>query len=156
MAHMLTLTESATYQRAKAIGSFMMTRSNDKTGFLRRFYQFSSLIYPLKMTADESRTSRSHFSFIFGKCSFFDKTLWDFLHSLTCFQKVRSCHWRCSGEKKVVLKTFANFTGKHLCWSLFLITLQAFRRFILCNTSCDEDKSSVPLNVWERMSLERL
>ena len=27
---------------------------------------------------------------------------------------------RCS-VKKVVLKKFANFTGKHLCWSFFLI-----------------------------------
>ena len=27
---------------------------------------------------------------------------------------------------KVVLKNFANFTGKHLCWSLFLIKLQGF------------------------------
>ena len=26
-----------------------------------------------------------------------------------------------------VLKNFANFTGKHLCWSLFLISLQDFR-----------------------------
>ena len=26
-----------------------------------------------------------------------------------------------------VLKRFANFTGKHLCWSLFLIKLQALR-----------------------------
>ena len=26
-----------------------------------------------------------------------------------------------------VLKNFANFTGKHLCWRLFLIKLQAFR-----------------------------
>ena len=25
-----------------------------------------------------------------------------------------------------VYKNFANFTGKHLCWSLFLIKLQAF------------------------------
>ena len=25
-----------------------------------------------------------------------------------------------------VLKNFANFTGKHRCWSLFLIKLQAF------------------------------
>ena len=24
-----------------------------------------------------------------------------------------------------VLKNFANFTGKHLCWSLFLMKLQA-------------------------------
>ena len=27
--------------------------------------------------------------------------------------------------KKGVLKDFAKFTGKHLCWSLFLIKLQA-------------------------------
>ena len=26
-----------------------------------------------------------------------------------------------------VLKSFTNFTGKHLCWSFFLITLQAWR-----------------------------
>ena len=44
----------------------------------------------------------------------------DLLNSL------RSSHYRCS-VKKVVLKTFANFTGKHLCWSLFLITLLVFR-----------------------------
>ena len=29
--------------------------------------------------------------------------------------------------KKAVLKSFANFTGEHLYWSLFLITLQVFR-----------------------------
>ena len=29
--------------------------------------------------------------------------------------------------EKGILKNFANFTGKHLCWSLFLINLQAFR-----------------------------
>ena len=27
--------------------------------------------------------------------------------------------------EKGVLKNFANFSGKHLCWSLFLIKLQA-------------------------------
>ena len=31
----------------------------------------------------------------------------------------KSSHQRCS-VKKGVLKNFANFTGKHLCWSLFL------------------------------------
>ena len=29
--------------------------------------------------------------------------------------------------KKAVLKSFANFTGEHLYWSLFLIKLQVFR-----------------------------
>ena len=34
----------------------------------------------------------------------------------------RNCHGRCS-MKKAVLNNFAIFTGKHLCWSLFLIKL---------------------------------
>ena len=29
--------------------------------------------------------------------------------------------------KRAVFKNFAVFTGKHLCWSLFLIKLQTFR-----------------------------
>ena len=29
-------------------------------------------------------------------------------------------------KKKGVLRNFANFTGKHLCWGFFLIELQAF------------------------------
>ena len=29
--------------------------------------------------------------------------------------------------KKTVIKNFGIFTGKHLCWSLFLIKLQAFK-----------------------------
>ena len=42
----------------------------------------------------------------------------------------RSSHQRCS-VKKGVLKTFANFTGKHLRQSLFLITLLVFRPLTL-------------------------
>ena len=41
------------------------------------------------------------------------------------FSKSRSSHQRCS-RKKAVLKIFALFTGKHLCWSLFLTKLQVF------------------------------
>ena len=37
---------------------------------------------------------------------------------------VRSSHLRCS-VKKGVLKTFANFTEKYMCWSLFVIKLPA-------------------------------
>ena len=34
----------------------------------------------------------------------------------------------CKCSLKIdVLKNFANFTGKHLCWSLFLIKLQVFK-----------------------------
>ena len=40
----------------------------------------------------------------------------------------RNSHQKCS-EKKIVLKNFAIFSGKHLCWSLFLTKLQAYRCF---------------------------
>ena len=39
--------------------------------------------------------------------------------------KIRSCHRR-RPVKKGALKNFAIFTGKHLCWSLFLIELKVF------------------------------
>ena len=42
----------------------------------------------------------------------------------------RSSHRRRS-VKKGVLKNFANFTGRRLCWSLFLITLQVFKPAVL-------------------------
>ena len=45
----------------------------------------------------------------------------------------RSSHRRCS-IKKVLLKIFAIFTKKHLCWSLFLIKLQAWRPATLFKT----------------------
>ena len=42
--------------------------------------------------------------------------------------KVRSSHWSCS-VKIGVLKYFANFTGKHLCWSLFLTESSGLQLF---------------------------
>ena len=39
-------------------------------------------------------------------------------HNVSHIPKGRSSHLRCS-VKKGVLKNFANFTGKHLCLSLF-------------------------------------
>ena len=39
-----------------------------------------------------------------------------------CLTQFRSSNWRCS-VKKGVLKNFATFTGKHLCWRIFLIKL---------------------------------
>ena len=38
-------------------------------------------------------------------------------------KKYRSSHWRCS-VRKGALKNFTNFTGKQLCWSLFLLSCQ--------------------------------
>ena len=37
----------------------------------------------------------------------------------------RSSHWRCY-VKQGVIKKFANFTRKHLCWNHFSVKLQAF------------------------------
>ena len=37
----------------------------------------------------------------------------------------RSRHRRCSAKKGAVLKKFAIFTGKYLCWSLFSMNVQA-------------------------------
>ena len=50
--------------------------------------------------------------------------------------------------KKAALKNFAIFTGKHLCWSLFLIKLQAFRCF-----SMNIAKTSILRNICEWMLL---
>ena len=41
-------------------------------------------------------------------------------------KNTKSSHWRCS-MKKVSLKYFATFIGKHLCWRLSLIKLQTWR-----------------------------
>ena len=38
---------------------------------------------------------------------------------------LKSSYPRCTVEKDA-LKNFTNFTGKHLCWSLFLIKLQGW------------------------------
>ena len=38
----------------------------------------------------------------------------------------RSSHQRCS-IKKLVLKNFRKFTGKHLCWSIFLINEEGLK-----------------------------
>ena len=48
-----------------------------------------------------------------------------FFHKVTGWkpETVRSSYWK-SSVKTGVLKKFANFTGKSLCWSLFLIKLQ--------------------------------
>ena len=50
----------------------------------------------------------------------------------------RSSHRRCSA-KKGVLKNDANFTGKHLCWSLFLIKFHVFRPATFLKRYCNMD-----------------
>ena len=50
-------------------------------------------------------------------------------------------------HKKAVLKNFATFTGKHLCWSLFLIKLEAFR-------SDSKRDSNIGLFLWILQNFE--
>ena len=52
--------------------------------------------------------------------------------------KRRSSHWRCS-VKKGVLKNLANFEGKNLCWSLFLIKLQQIKSATLLKLDSNTD-----------------
>ena len=43
------------------------------------------------------------------------------------FTNEKSSPWGCS--VKSVFKNFANFTGKHLCWNLFLMKFLTFRHY---------------------------
>ena len=51
---------------------------------------------------------------------------------------LRSSHRRCS-VKTGVFKNLQKFTGKHLCYSLFLIRLQVFRPATLLNSDSNTD-----------------
>ena len=53
-----------------------------------------------------------------------------------------------------VLKNFANFTGKHLCWSLFLIKLQALFNKVSCGISQFFKNTSFFTEHLQRLSLE--
>ena len=58
--------------------------------------------------------------------------------------------------KKDALKDFANFTEKHLCWSLFLIKLHAWRPEVLLERNSNIAKFSrapVPKKIFERLLL---
>ena len=64
-----------------------------------------------------------HLNLVFiadSRTGFCSELLWK--HELN----LRSSHWN-SSVKKYILRNLANFTGKHLCWSLFLIEMQVFR-----------------------------
>ena len=50
----------------------------------------------------------------------------------------RSSHQSCSVEKGL-LKSFANFTEKHLCWSFFLIKLQTLRLVTILKRDSNTD-----------------
>ena len=68
---------------------------------------------------------------------------------ITC-QKCRSSYQRCY-IKKAVLKTFAMFTGKDLCWSLLLVKLQAFSKVtgLLNCCFCEDNFVDMSINNWK-------
>ena len=104
-----------------------------KIGVLRNFAIFTGkhLCWPLQAffhrtpTVAASGFSRQQILFfhlnvvvIADSCiGFCSELLWK--HELD----LRSSHWN-SSVKEGVLRNFANFTGKHLCWSLFSIELE--------------------------------
>ena len=75
----------------------------------------------------------------------------------------RSSHQWCF-IKKAVLKNFAIFTGKHLCWSLFLIQLRVFRSVTLLKRNSQHRCFPVNIakflrtpffrNIWEQLLLD--
>ena len=64
----------------------------------------------------------------FPACMFLE-SFWYVLDNLA---KSRSSHWRCS-VKNSVLENCLNFTGRHLCWSLFLNKVTSLRPGTLLN-----------------------
>ena len=61
----------------------------------------------------------------------------------------RSSHCT-SSVKKDVLKNFADFTGKHLCWNIFLIHTCFPVKF------ANFSRTSFSKNIWERLLLRKL
>ena len=57
MARMLALRESTTYEKNKAIGSYFVDAGHRENLFLRKFCQFLSPTYPLKMTSEKNEKS---------------------------------------------------------------------------------------------------
>ena len=64
----------------------------------------------------------------------------------------RKDHRRCS-VKKGVLKKFANFIGKHLCWSQFLIKLQALEPATLLKINSSTDTSCAICGIFKNTYL---
>ena len=69
----------------------------------------------------------------------------------------RSSHWSCCVEK-CGLKNFANFLGKHLCWSLFVIALPVELHLRKTASICFTSKyyNKWKWRIWTRLDLYRV
>ena len=110
-------------------------------GVLKIFAKFTGkhLCCPLQAFFYKSRLLQTTYGgcfWIFAAANTFFSWLWYLLLTVTpnfapnSFGNnelnVRSSHWN-SSVKNVAFRNFASFTGKQLCWSLFLIKFQTFR-----------------------------
>ena len=68
--------------------------------------------------------------------------------------RLRSSHLRCS-IIKAVLKNFAIFTGKYLCWSFFLIKLQDSRPITLLKETPTQVFSCEYYNIFKNTYFEK-
>ena len=118
-----------------------------KISVLKNFATFTGkcICWPLQAIFDRTPTvAASGFSrqqilfsaesgiYCWQSICFCPKLLWK--HELN----VRSSH-RNSSVKKGVFRNFASFTGRQLCWSLFLIELQTFRPAALLEIDSNTD-----------------
>lgn len=96
-----------TCQRAKTIGSFLLTRSTAKTWILRKFCQTSSPTRPRKMAShknEKSEQQNSFFMLLLKMQMFLTQHLGKLLLSLTNFQKMSilkiDCFYLFIGTRK--------------------------------------------------------
>ena len=92
-------------------------------------------------------------------CWRFETEIWNFRNNRSqtfCKIAVLNCprhfhswagYYAHRRKKIAVLKNFAIFTGKHLCWSLFLIKLQPWRTATLLKI--DSNMSSTGVFLWK-------
>ena len=111
---------------------FLWLKENPKKKFFFFFYStlFSIYLFPMILFSTEKSGSNIH-----------TKIPWlnfspnpNINKRFTCRRSVStsaSSYRRCS-VRKDVLKNFGNFTGKNLCWSLFLMKLQGFGQVFSC------------------------
>ena len=117
-------------------------------------FKFTNFPFKAKYNKRNDKRFNNHGYSLFFLMGIFLKRLWlipNILKWQDCkiFTKLvpsqtllRSSHRRCS-VKKGVFKNLGKFTEKRLCWSLFLIKLQAFRP----TTSLNSD-SNIDVFLW--------
>ena len=113
--------------RTTDTSTFSEKNSYGKLQFLSRVFHLSENLIFFELSLDFwSSISSFQLNLLYTKVAITLKLKTEFTWNCLChFHRVRISHQRCSVNKGA-LKKVANFTGKNLCWSLFLIKLQAW------------------------------